>query len=143
VFATRAPYRPNPIGLSLVSLRAVAASKLVVGGFDLVDGTPVYDIKPWLPWADLPTQEGSGGFASQPPVPRLMVGFDGGLADDPLAPVLARVLAFDPRPAYQRGDADRIYGMDYAGYEIQWRVDDLKAELQVTAIRKSVDKVPE
>ena len=143
VFATRSPYRPNPIGLSLVSLLSVAPGRLLVGGGDLVDGTPIYDIKPWLPWADRPVDVGGGGFAAEPPVARLEVGFAGDLGGHPLAAQLIPILALDPRPAYQRGDASRVYGMDFGGHEIQWRVDDVRGQLQVIAIRKSENKGPE
>ncbi len=145
VFATRSPYRPNPVGLSLVKVRQVLPDRLVVAGADLVDGTPVYDIKPWLPWADRPVQgerEG-GGFAGAPPESQLEVIFAPGVEGHPLAPELKQILSFDPRPAYQRGDAGRLYGMAYAGHEIQWQVDDKKKQLQVVAIRNSIDKGPE
>jgi hypothetical protein len=144
VFATRSPYRPNPIGLSLVELRKVSAGEIVVVGADLVDGTPVYDIKPWLPWADRPVGgEGQTGFADEAPAAGLTVEFAGEFAGHELAAELAQILALDPRPAYQRGDAARVYGMTYAGHEVQWRVDDERAQLQVIAIRKSIDKGPE
>jgi len=144
VFATRSPYRPNPIGLSLVAIREVTAGRIVVGGADLVDGTPIYDIKPWLPWADAPLcTKSSGGFAAVPPASRLDVHFDPVIAQHDLAPTLAQILALDPRPAYQRDEPERVYGMEYAGHEVLWRVDDSTGSLQVFEIRKSVDKGPE
>jgi hypothetical protein len=71
------------------------------------------------------------------------VGFAGDLAAHPLASQLVSILALDPRPAYQRGDAARTYGMEFGGHEVQWQVDDATARLQVIAIRKSENKGPE
>ena len=128
VFATRSPFRPNPIGLSCVRLIEVRQDRelgpvLVVAGADLMDGTPIYDIKPYLPYADC--RPGAvGGFASAP---------GGGLEvncsrelleavpEDKRAGLLA-VLAQDPRPRYQ-DDPDRTYGMSFAGLEVKFRVE--------------------
>lgn len=130
VFATRSPYRPNPIGLSCVRLERVELSGglgpvLHVRGADLMDGTPIYDIKPYLPYADC-HPEAVGGFAAQRP--------EGGLAVELPEPwlslvpeadrgALIGVLAQDPRPAYQR-DPERIYGLSFAGLEVQFRVNE-------------------
>ena len=128
VFATRSPFRPNPIGLSCVRLIEVRQDRelgpvLVVAGADLMDGTPIYDIKPYLPYADC-RPDAVGGFASAP---------GGGLEvscsrelleavpEDKRAGLLA-VLAQDPRPRYQ-DDPDRTYGMSFAGLEVKFRVE--------------------
>ncbi|MBU6302767.1 MAG: tRNA (N6-threonylcarbamoyladenosine(37)-N6)-methyltransferase TrmO [Verrucomicrobia bacterium] len=145
VFATRSPYRPNPLGLSLVKLCGVFPDRIVVSGADGVDGTPVYDIKPWLGWADRPGagEEESGGFAGKAPGGRLEVTFGPGLEGHRLAGELERILGLDPRPAYRRDDGGREYGLTYAGHEIRWRVDDGGACLQVIAIEESIRKKPE
>jgi len=140
VFATRSPYRPNPIGLSLVALAAVQPGRITVRGGDWIDGSPVYDVKPWLPWADGPvesaTQDG-GGFASAKPRPRLEVTFAAGLESHPLAERLEQMLGLDPRPAYRRGEEEegRTYGMRHAGHEVRWRVERGDERLVVTEIR--------
>ena len=108
VFATRSPFRPNAIGLSCVRLEGVEqtaeGSVLLVSGADLMDGTPIYDIKPYLPYADC-KPEASGGFAPQ------------------RGDALTGVLAQDPRPHYQ-SDPQRVYGMAFAGLEVRFRVAD-------------------
>ncbi|MBP1535567.1 MAG: tRNA (N6-threonylcarbamoyladenosine(37)-N6)-methyltransferase TrmO [Ruminococcus sp.] len=138
VFATRSPFRPNPIGLSCVRLIGVektANSGLAirVSGIDMMDGTPIYDIKPYLPAADC-HPEASGGFAKEVEGHHLEVGFP----EDLLKKVpkdkqnaLTALLAQDPRPSYQN-DPDRIYGFCYAGLEVKFRVDGEK--LYVTDI---------
>lgn len=140
VFATRSPYRPNPIGLSPVRIEAIgqdpARGPLIhVLGADLVDGTPIYDLKPYLPYVDS-IPEARGGFASRPPGPALRVAADEALLA-PLPPdgrrALVELLALDPRPSYQE-DPDRVYGMAFAGFEIKFRV--AGDELTVLDIRK-------
>ncbi|MGM9608422.1 MAG: tRNA (N6-threonylcarbamoyladenosine(37)-N6)-methyltransferase TrmO [Oscillospiraceae bacterium] len=129
VFATRSPYRPNPIGLSCVKLERVELSAalgpvLHVRGADLMDGTPIYDIKPYLPYADC-HPEAVGGFAAQRPEGGLTVEIpEPWLTQIPEAERagLAGVLAQDPRPAYQR-DPERVYGLSFAGLEVRFRVD--------------------
>ncbi len=130
VFATRSPFRPNPIGLSCVRLERVEMTPdrgpvLHVSGADMVDGTPVYDIKPYLPYADS-VPGATGGFAAEPPGDRLRVDLPEALARGLPAEVRAAVvglLAADPRPAYQ-DDPERVYGLSYAGREIRFRVAD-------------------
>jgi tRNA-Thr(GGU) m(6)t(6)A37 methyltransferase TsaA len=140
VFATRSPYRPNPIGLSLVRVCRVRADRIEVAGADLVDGTPVYDIKPWLGWADRPVSgEEAGGFAGMAPGEGLAVSFAPGLEGHPLAAQLQRILGLDPRPAYQRNLSGRLYGLTYAGHEVRWEVDDAAGRLQVLEIREPGD----
>jgi len=128
VFATRSPFRPNPIGLSSVKLEEVRQEKglgtvLVVSGADLMDGTPIYDIKPYLPYADC-HPEATGGFAHEVKDYALEVI----IPDDLLAKVpedkreaLRGVLAQDPRPGYQR-DPERTYGFEFAALEVRFRV---------------------
>ncbi len=128
VFATRSPFRPNPLGLSCVRLRSVdldapGGPVLRVSGADLADGTPIYDIKPYVPYADS-RPDALGGFAPAAPEPRLTVEVpDGLLARVPEAkrPALLGVLAQDPRPSYQ-SDPDRLYGLTFAGLEVRFRV---------------------
>ena len=128
VFATRSPFRPNPIGLSCVRLVEVGQDQrlgpvLMVAGADLLDGTPIYDIKPYLPYADC-KPDAVGGFASQPKGADLEVECPPELLEavpeDKRAALLA-VLAQDPRPQYQ-DDPDRVYGMAFAGAEVKFRV---------------------
>ncbi|MGN1004530.1 MAG: tRNA (N6-threonylcarbamoyladenosine(37)-N6)-methyltransferase TrmO [Oscillospiraceae bacterium] len=129
VFATRSPYRPNPIGLSCVRLERVEISAtqgpvLHVRGADLMDGTPIYDIKPYLPYADC-HPEAVGGFAAERPEGGLTVEIpEPWLSRIPEAdrPALVGVLAQDPRPAYQR-DPERSYGLSFAGLEVRFRVE--------------------
>ena len=132
VFATRSPYRPNSIGLSSVRLERVELDPdlgpvLHVSGADLMDGTPIYDIKPYAPYADA-HPEARGGFTDQTPRRRLMVDCPPALLE--LVPqekreALLGVLAEDPRPAYQ-DDPDRVYAMTFAGLEIKFTVSQQK-----------------
>ncbi|MBO4725645.1 MAG: tRNA (N6-threonylcarbamoyladenosine(37)-N6)-methyltransferase TrmO [Firmicutes bacterium] len=130
VFATRSPFRPNPIGLSVVRLDSVtyegeaASPVLHVLGADMMDGTPIYDIKPYIAYSDA-IAEANSGFAASPPESRLQVVYDhapAGLAAAKL-PALTGVLSQDPRPAYQ-DDPDRIYGIRFAGCDIHFKVID-------------------
>lgn len=128
VFATRSPYRPNPIGLSCVKLLRVEHTEkegdvLVVLGADLVNGTPILDIKPYLPFADA-HPEALGGFASSFEGYALNVECDTALLSrlpEGKREALLAVLKEDPRPAYQ-DDPERVYGFPFAGYEIKFSV---------------------
>ena len=116
VFATRSPFRPNPIGLSSVRLESVEFSEkygpvLHVSGADLMDGTPIYDIKPYLAYVDS-HPEAAGGFTDQIQDHKLKVEFPEELA----------VLANDPRPGYQK-DPERKYGMSFGSWDIHFKVD--------------------
>ena len=130
VFATRSPYRPNPIGLSCVKISAlVSASEegpyIEVSGADLMDGTPIYDIKPYLPSADC-VSDAVGGFADPVNEYALHVSDPQNLlADLPpqQAELIRALLAEDPRPAYQK-DPNRIYSFECAGYAISFRVEE-------------------
>ena len=128
VFATRSPFRPNALGLSAVRLDAVKPDTpqgpiLHVSGADLLDGTPIYDIKPYIPYADA-IPEASGGFTDR--VDRLLLAVD--CPPDLLERVppekreaLLAVLAQDPRPSYQE-DPERVYGMAFAGLNVKFSV---------------------
>lgn len=123
VFATRSPFRPNGLGLSAVRLVGADATGLDVAGADLADGTPVYDVKPYLPWADA-RPDARAGFAGEPPAPRLEVRLPDALAAAfPPAEraALLQALALDPRPAWQ-DDPERVYGFPFAGREVRFRV---------------------
>lgn len=130
VFASRSPFRPNPIGLSAVRLLAVEHDEhlgpvLRVEGADLVDGTPILDIKPYIPYADS-HPDARAGFAPDAPFARVAVedpdGITLGLPDD-LRKALFDALALDPRPSYQH-DPQRVYTMPFAGLEVSFRVED-------------------
>ena len=130
VFATRSPFRPNPIGLSAVRLLGVehgenGALALRVSGADLADGTPILDIKPYLPYADcLP--EAGGGFVEGLDERRLQLDFPAELQaaiPQALLPGLLGVLSRDPRPAYQHSP-ERVYGLSYAGQNVRFTVED-------------------
>ncbi len=126
VFATRSPFRPNPLGLSCVKLERVELETargpvLHVSGADLMDGTPIYDIKPYVPYADC-RPAAAAGFASAPEA--LTVEFPQALLEK-VRPerreALKGVLSCDPRPHYQ-ADPQRIYGMEFAGLEVKFTV---------------------
>jgi len=128
VFATRSPFRPNPIGLSCVEILGIRQDKelgpvIEVGGADLMDGTPIYDIKPYIPYADA-HPEAKEGFTAQNQGYRLEVEIpekmQKQLPPDKLKGLYG-ILAQDPRPSYQ-DDPERIYGFEYAGYEVKFRV---------------------
>ncbi|MGO5113974.1 tRNA (N6-threonylcarbamoyladenosine(37)-N6)-methyltransferase TrmO [Candidatus Avoscillospira sp. LCP25S3_F1] len=139
VFATRSPFRPNPLGLSCVRLEAICQDPdlghiLIVSGADLMDGTPIFDIKPYIPYADC-HPEASGGFASAPAEACLSVDCPPDLLE--VVPAASReallgVLAQDPRPAYQHKPG-RVYGLDFAGCNVRFTVDGDR--LTVTEIR--------
>ena len=127
VFATRSPFRPNAIGLSCVRLEGIAHEEglgdvLLVSGADLMDGTPIYDVKPYLPYADA-HPEARGGFAPSPKEtvevdcpPELLAALPEGQRE-----ALLGVLAQDPRPQYQH-DPERVYGMSFGGWDVKFRV---------------------
>ena len=139
VFATRSPFRPNNIGLSSVKLEKIEQDPVLgpvihISGADLMDGTPIYDIKPYLPYADS-HPEAAGGFTDQIEDYRLEVEFPELLMEQipkEQREALLEVLANDPRPRYQN-DPDRLYGIAYGQKDIQFRVRDKK--LQVVNVR--------
>ena len=129
VFATRSPFRPNPLGLSCVRLESIEETErgpiLHVRGADLLDGTPILDIKPYLPLADC-HPEATGGFAEAVSDYALTVDFPEEMLlkiKEEDRAVLKEILAEDPRPSYQ-SDPERIYHMDYAQYSLSFAVKD-------------------
>ncbi|MGI6057282.1 MAG: tRNA (N6-threonylcarbamoyladenosine(37)-N6)-methyltransferase TrmO [Bilifractor sp.] len=130
VFATRSPFRPNALGLSSVKLESVEEREgigpvLHVSGADLMDGTPIFDIKPYIPYADI-HEDALEGFTGGTKDYRLEVKLGEDLLADSGFPKekmesLRQVLAQDPRPSYQN-NPERVYGMEFAGYEIRFRV---------------------
>ena len=130
VFATRSPFRPNALGLSCVKLLGVEqtvqyGTVLHVAGADLMDGTPIFDIKPYIPYADC-HPEAKGGFTESADDYILSVN----VPDELLSKIpegkqqaLVDLLSHDPRPSYQQ-DPERIYGMDFAGFNIRFMVQD-------------------
>ncbi len=126
VFATRSPYRPNPIGLSSVRLKRVdydtpSGPVIIVSGADIMNGTPIIDIKPYIPFTDA-HPEARGGFTDTTPWQPLDV-----VVPEPLRPLvsneLTEVLRQDPRPHYHN-DPQRIYGMTFSGHDVHFRVND-------------------
>lgn len=141
VFATRSPTRPSPIGLSVCKLEGIVQEGMRVwlelGGVDLLDGTPVLDIKPYVPYVDL-VPEAINRFADAPPV-LIPVAFQPGAAgqcaahsDPHLAELIRQLLQQDPRPPYQQPDPDRLYGMKLLDVDVQWRY--LGTTIEVVAI---------
>ena len=128
VFATRSPFRPNNLGLSSVKLLGVEhtaefGTVLHVGGADLMDGTPIFDIKPYIPYGDC-HPEAAGGFTDKAGEFILKVDFPNALLEKlPREKQQAAigVLSHDPRPSYQR-DPDRVYGLSFAGFDIRFSV---------------------
>lgn len=140
VFATRSPFRPNGLGLSLVRLEGIRTAEngthyLEVSGVDMVDGTPIYDIKPYIPHADF-AEGASAGFAEAVLENTLSVSCDSALLEmlpEEKREVLLEILAEDPRPSYI-DEPERIFGFPFAGYEIKFKVD--KNQLTVVKIEK-------
>ena len=142
VFATRSPFRPNNLGLSCVRLLEVKHTQqygtvLIVGGADLLDGTPIFDIKPYIPYSDS-RLEAAGGFTDRVGDFLLDVKFPQELleklpADRQAAAV--GVLSHDPRPSYQRKPG-RVYGLNFAGFDIRFTVED--AVLTVQSVEKQI-----
>lgn len=129
VFATRAPFRPNNIGLSCVKLDRVEQDEkdgpvLWVAGVDLLDGTPIYDIKPYIPLADC-HPEASEGYTRETKIHELKVEFPEELLNqypEEKRQAVLGILAQDPRPTYFQ-DPERVYGVPFAGFDVKFRVD--------------------
>lgn len=134
VLATRSTFRPNPIGMSVVKLDSVTEGKqtiLHISGLDLLDGTPIIDIKPYVPYSDA-INDAKGGFAQQQPEANMSVVFSKQAQTDlsqhqqsfsELALLIEQVLAQDPRPAYKQNKADdKVYGMCLYHFNIQWKL---------------------
>ena len=140
VFATRSPYRPNPVGLSCVALERVDGDVLYVRGADLADGTPSLDIKPYLAYTDA-HPDALGGFAAEPPEAALSVEIAPSLLErvpEPERAGLIGVLSHDPRPRYQH-DPARVYGFGFAGLEVRFRVSGTRLEV-VDISRKATEE---
>ena len=128
VFATRSPYRPNDIGLSSVKLEKISCDSklgpiLHVSGADLMDGTPIYDIKPYIAYSDS-HPDATEGFAGQVKEKQLEVEFGEELLKlypEDIREAILGVLAQDPRPAYDT-DETRVYGVEFAGYDVRFTV---------------------
>ncbi len=135
VFATRSTFRPNPIGMSLVALKGIECRKesviLKLGSLDLVDGTPVVDIKPYLPFAEaLP--DAAASYAQQAPIAEMPVSFTAEVAQQlttlerrypQLRTFICDVLAQDPRPAYRKGEeTGKTYAVWLHDFNVRWRV---------------------
>ena len=135
VFATRSPFRPNPIGLSCVRLEKVIwdgdnGPRLIVWGADLMDNTPIYDIKPYLPYADM-HPDATGGFGQEHREDKIEVLFPQELLErlpEDKRAAAKKVLEQDPRAAYNK-QPDYVYGMEFAGYDIRFRVRDNTLEV--------------
>lgn len=128
VFATRATHRPNGIGQSVVRLDGLEPGRLLLSGIDLLDGTPVLDIKPYVPYADSPP--GAHNAIAEAPPPALVVSWadaarvqaeaHGQRLGEPLAELIEQCLAQDPRPAYQAPTPERRYGVRLWDVEVHW-----------------------
>lgn len=133
VFASRSPFRPNPLGLSSVRIEKVEKGVIHVSGADLMDGTLIYDIKPYVEYADSHSGVRSGfvdTYGWQPLDVEIPDELAGGFTPDEIQ-ALTQVLAQDPRPRYQ-DDPDREYGMEFSGRDIKFRV--LDNTLTITAV---------
>ncbi|WP_422417069.1 tRNA (N6-threonylcarbamoyladenosine(37)-N6)-methyltransferase TrmO [Pseudomonas sp. GZD-222] len=128
VFATRATHRPNGIGQSVVRLEKVEAGRLLLSGIDLLDGTPVLDIKPYVPYADA-VSYATNHMASAPPAPIAVAWSDAALPQardhalrlgEPLVELIEQCLAQDPRPAYQIPPPERVYGVKFWDVQVRW-----------------------
>lgn len=130
VFATRSPFRPNPIGLSCVKLEEIRHTQcdgdvLVVSGIDMKNGTPIYDIKPYIPYADC-VFDALEGFTKNAKEHRLNVSFDENLLKkipEQKRSGIIGILEQDPRPGYQ-DDSERIYGVKYAQFDVRFKVNE-------------------
>lgn len=136
VFATRSPFRPNNLGLSCVRFLGLEETKefgtvIHVGGADLMDGTPIFDIKPYIPYADC-QPEALGGFTGGTEGDLLEVDFPSSLLE--MLPRDKRqaaigILAHDPRPSYQK-DSQRLYGVTFAGFDLRFTVKENRLTVQ-------------
>ena len=135
VFATRSPFRPNPIGLSCVRLERIEYTEnegpvLHILGADLMDNTPIFDIKPYIPFADS-IEGATAGFAGEKYAHALCVSVPDWLIEkvpNDLRAALLEVLSQDPIPAYKK-DAERIYGFEFAGLEVKFKTDGVNLEV--------------
>jgi tRNA-Thr(GGU) m(6)t(6)A37 methyltransferase TsaA len=129
VFATRATHRPNPIGLSVVKLDGVKNGRLQISGIDLLDGTPIIDIKPYVPYADALPDAINGIASNSPELSQVEFNSEALIAAEvhekrlgqPVKELIEQMLAQDPKPAYQKPDPERIYGVKIWDLEVKWR----------------------
>ncbi|MGZ3687884.1 MAG: tRNA (N6-threonylcarbamoyladenosine(37)-N6)-methyltransferase TrmO [Bdellovibrionota bacterium] len=130
VFASRSPHRPNPIGISAVALEKIEGTRLFISGADLLDGTPVLDIKPYIPYADS-IAGARADWAAEPPAARLQVELSAELQAAPPAPeftaLLLQVIALDPRPAFQAAETSGEFAMRLGGFDVHWRIEGERA----------------
>ena len=139
VFATRSPFRPNPIGLRSVRLLKIDEGELIVSGADVLDGTPIYDIKPYLSFSDS-HPEAKNGFAEETKDYQLEVlSVKESLSKEwnvpeRVAEDILYILRQDPRPGYQ-DDPERVYKMDYGGWRVEFKVN-LKSQIYIQSIYK-------
>lgn len=131
VFATRSPFRPNPLGLSCVELESIEIDAqdgpvIIVRGADLMDGTPIYDIKPYIRYADS-RPHAVCGYVENLKERNLKVvippEMTAGITDKSMMPALVETLQLDPRPSYH-DDPERVYGLSFAGYNVRFKVSD-------------------
>jgi tRNA-Thr(GGU) m(6)t(6)A37 methyltransferase TsaA len=141
VFATRATHRPNPLGLSVVKLDGIKNGRLQISGIDLLDGTPIVDIKPYVPYADALHNAVNSIASESPELSQVEFNPDALTAaqehaarlDQPVRELIEQMLAQDPKPAYQKPDPERSYGVKIWDLEVKWRY--LKAgHLTITSI---------
>lgn len=140
VFATRSPFRPNPIGLSCVQIEKIEIDAdlgpvISVLSADLMDGTPIYDIKPYIPYADC-IPNAVGGFADNVKEYRLNVNMPSNICgdiDEKFKSALYEILANDPRPSYQN-EPERIYSFEFGEYKIRFKADE--KNLTLTELKK-------
>ena len=140
VFATRSPFRPNPIGLSCVKIEKIEIDAdlgpvISVLSADLMDGTPIYDIKPYIPYADC-MPNAVGGFADNVKEYRLNVNMPSDICgdiDEKFKSAIYEILANDPRPSYQN-EPERIYSFEFGGYKIRFKADE--KNLTLTELKK-------
>lgn len=141
VFATRATHRPNPLGLSVVKLEGIKNGRLQISGIDLLDGTPIVDIKPYVPYADA-LSHASNAIAKDCPqlssvvfsAKALAAALDNGdRLKQPVKELIEQMLAQDPKPAYQKPDPERIYGVKIWDLEVKWCYSQHGA-IQVTSV---------
>lgn len=145
VFASRATHRPNPLGLSVVKLEGIRNGRLQISGIDLLDGTPIVDIKPYVPYADA-LSDACNTIASESPElsqvefePAALVNAEAHSErlGQPITDLIRQMLAQDPKPAYQKPDPARVYGVKIWDLEVKWcypETQDSKAYLLVTQV---------
>ena len=129
VFATRSPFRPSPIGLSCVKIESIEKDEkrgyvIKISGADMVDGTPIFDIKPYVPYTDCKI-DAKGSFAQEKSKDRIKVEIKDELLekiDENKRSALKQVLSLDPRPGYKEEDENKIYGFEFSGKEIKFIV---------------------